>query len=483
MEFDTGFAAIAGRFGRVEPRRQARSLLLGLLSDVDTRSCWQLAEQAGDASPHGMQRLLGEAVWDANRVRDDLRGYVVDALGDPDGVLILDDTGDLKKGTHTVATQRQYTGAAGRIENAQVAVYLAYATPRGSTLIDRQVYLPKAWTDDRARCTAAGVPDDVRFATKITLGRRMLERALDAGVPAAWCTADEFYGGDGHLRWDLQAHGVGYVLAVAKSHRVTTHAVDGPVRADRLAAALPGRAWNRISAGAGAKGERHYDWGWITITAPDNETGGCHSLLIRRRMSDGEFAFHRCWSPRPVPLRVLVKVAGTRWNVETCFQTSKSIGLDLPQVRRWDSWYRHTTLVMLAHAILTVIGARERDDHTEQTLIPLTFNEIRRLFARLINNTIHTIDHLLRWSTWRRRHQARAKTSHYHRRGEIRRRISNSETVAGDGQRFDDIGGPGRIVALGRAERLETSNSSSSTGMTRRATVLVRSAKRQPVLT
>jgi SRSO17 transposase len=421
-EFDTGFAAIAGRFARVEPRRRARAFLLGLLSDVDTRSCWQLAEQVGDVSPHAMQRLLGEAVWDADAVRDDARGYAVGALGDPDGVLILDDTGDLKKGDLTIGTQRQYTGTAGRIENAQVAVYLAYATTRGSTLIDREVYLPKSWTDDRARCEAAGVPEHVRFATKITLGRRMLARAFDAGVPAAWCTADEFYGGDQYLRRDLQTRGVGYVLAVAKSHRVIACAGDGPVRADRLAATLPGRAWNRISAGSGSKGERDYDWAWVTITPPAGETGGCHSLLVRRRISDGELAFYRCWSPQPVPLRVLVRVAGTRWNVETCFQTSKTIGLDEPQVRRWDSWYRHVTLVMLAHAILTVIAARERDRHADQTRIPLTFNEIRRLFARTITNTIHTIDHWLHWSTWRRRHQARAKTSHYRRRGQLTHR-------------------------------------------------------------
>jgi SRSO17 transposase len=416
-EFDTGFAAIAGRFGRVEPRRQARSFLLGLLSDVDTRSCWQLAEQAGDTSPHAMQRLLGEMVWDADAVRDDVRGYALDALGDPDGVLILDDTGDLKKGRLTLATQRQYTGTAGRIENAQVAVYLGYATPGGSTLIDREVYLPKAWTDDRARCAAAGVPEHVRFATKITLGRRMLARALDAGVPAAWCTADEFYGGDQHLRRDLQARGVGYVLAVAKSHRVTARTIDGPVRADRLTNALPTRAWQRMSAGAGSKGERDYDWAWITITPPDDETGGCHSLLVRRRISDGELAFYRCWTPRPVPLRALVRVAGTRWNIETCFQTGKTIGLDEPQVRRWDSWHRHITLVMLAHAILTIIAARERDRHTDQTQIPLTFNETRHLFARMIANTTHTISHCLHWSNWRRRHQARAKTSHYRQRG------------------------------------------------------------------
>jgi SRSO17 transposase len=421
-EFDAGFAAIAGRFGRVEPRRRARSFLVGLMSDVDSRSCWQLAEQAGDTSPHGMQRLLGEAAWDADAVRDDVRGYVVGALGDElgdlGGVLILDDTGDLKKGTLTVGTQRQYTGTAGRIENAQVAVYLAYATARGSTLIDRDVYLPKTWTDDRARCAAAGVPEDVRFATKITLGRRMLARALDAGVSAAWATADEFYGGDQYLRRDLHARGVGFVLAVAKSHRVTARPLDGPVRADRLADTLPARAWNRISAGAGSKGERHYDWAWITITPPEGETGGCHSLLVRRRISDGELAFYRCWSPRPVPLRTLVGVAGTRWNVETCFQTGKRIGLDEPQVRRWDSWYRHITLVMLAHAILTVIAARERDRHTagDHTLIALTFNEIRRLFGRFIANTAHTIGHWLHWSNWRRRHQATAKTSHYHRR-------------------------------------------------------------------
>ena len=183
-QFESAFAYIAGRFGRVEPRRQARAFLLGLLSDVDTRSCWQLAEQAGDRTPHRMQRLLGEAVWDADAVRDDVRRYVVDELGDPGAVLIIDDTGDLQAGAHTVCVQRQYTGTAGRIENAQVAVFLAYASPSGYALVDREVYLPRCWTDDPARCAAAGVPEQVRFATKITLRRRMLTRALAAGIPA-----------------------------------------------------------------------------------------------------------------------------------------------------------------------------------------------------------------------------------------------------------------------------------------------------------
>jgi SRSO17 transposase len=226
--------------------------------------------------------------------------------------------------------------------------------------------------------------------------------------------------GDRHLRRDLQTRGVGYVLAVAKSHRVTACAPRGPLRADQLATNLPARAWNRISAGDGAKGHRDYDWAWITITPPADEAAGQHTLLIRRRISDGELAFYRCWSPRPVPLRALVTVAGTRWRIETCFQTSKAIGLDEHQIRRWDSWYRHTSLVMLAHAILAVIAARERARPApHHPLIPLTVPEIRRLFAKLIANTVHTIEHYLAWSYWRRQHQARAKTSHYRRRGQI----------------------------------------------------------------
>jgi SRSO17 transposase len=428
-EFDSGFARIAGRFRRVEPRRRARAFLLGLLSDVDTRSCWQLAEQAGDATPHGMQRLLGEAVWDADKVRDDVQGYVVDELGDPQAVLILDDTGDLKKGSLSVGVQRQYTGTAGRIENSQVAVFLTYASRHGYTLIDREIYLPRCWTDDPARCAAAGVPEHVRFATKIALARRMLTRAADADVPAAWATADEFYGGDRGLRRDLQARHMGYVLAVARSHRVTVCDALGPQRVDDVAAALSSRAWNRYSAGPGAKGPREYDWAWAAITPPEEETTGHHWLLVRRRRTDGELAFYRCWSPTPVGLPTLVRVAGTRWRIETAFQTSKNAtGLDEHQVRRWDSWHRYTTLVMLAHAILTLIAARERarPKPTDQQLIPLTVNEVRRLFAKLVANTAHTIGHWLAWSRWRRLHQARAITSHYKRRGQPNHRFTST---------------------------------------------------------
>jgi SRSO17 transposase len=416
--FDSAFARIAGRFGRVEPRRAARDYLLGVLSDVDTRSCWQLAEQAGHRSPHRLQSLLAEAVWDADAVRDDLRLYVVDELGDRDGVLIVDDFGDLKSGSHTVGVQRQYTGTAGRIENAQVATYLAYASHNGRALIDRELYLPKSWTDDRQRCQAAGVPDTIAFATKVAHARRMLARALDAGVPAAWVTADEFYGNERRLRRDLQIRTVGYVLAVARNHRVTL--ADGAVAtAEHTAQRLPRRSWNRLSAGQGAKGERRYDWAWVTITPPADEAAGQHWLLLRRRIRDGELAFYRCWSPTPVSLATLVRIAGTRWCVEECFRAGKDeVGLDQHQVRTWTSWYRYTTLAMLAHAILTVIAAHEHDHrHPGKPMIALTVNEIRHLFAKLITRRVGTISYWLHWSTWRRRHQHRALISHYRRRG------------------------------------------------------------------
>src|SRR4051794_9933902 len=213
-----------------------------------------------------MQHLLARAVWDTDGGRDDLREYVVDHLADPSAVLVIDETGDVKKGTHTVGVQRQYTGTAGRIENSQVAVYLTYAARRGHALLDRELYLPRSWTDDPARCAAAGVPAGVGFATKPALAGAMLTRVLDAGVPARWVTGDEVYGADPDLRTQLEARRIGYVLAIAGNRRLPTAA--GPIRADALAAALPRRAWQRLSAGPGAKGQRYYDWAWLGAGPP-----------------------------------------------------------------------------------------------------------------------------------------------------------------------------------------------------------------------
>jgi len=252
---------LAPRFARVEPRRRARAFLLGLLAGLPRTNCWTIAEHAGDASPDGMQHLLAGAVWDAEAVREDLRGYVVEHLGDPEAVLVADETGDVKKDAATVGVQRHYTGTAGRVENAQVAVYLAYASRAGYAFIDRALYLPGSWIGDPARCAAAGVPDDVAFATKPAQARQMLVRALDAGTPARWVAGDEVYGADPGLRTELVRRRVGYVLAVAKDHPISTGI--GTRRAEELARRLPNRAWQQLSAGQGAKGERFYDWALV----------------------------------------------------------------------------------------------------------------------------------------------------------------------------------------------------------------------------
>jgi SRSO17 transposase len=318
--FDELMGRIAGRFARVELRRRAKAFVRSLLADLPRKNCWTLAEHAGNPNPDGMQHLLGRAVWDHDAVRDDVRDYLVEHLGDPGAVLVVDETGDLKKGITTVGVQRQYTGTAGRIENAQVAVYLVYATDAGHAVIDRELYLPRAWTCDPERLEAAGVPDDVRFATKPALATAMISRALDAGVPAAWVTGDEVYGANPGLRAELEARGVGYVLAVACDHRVV--AGGDTYRADALLGRVPARAWQCVSAGKGAKGHRYYDWAFIRLDHHDPSPGGQaaqHWLLVRRNQRTGELAFYRCWMPRPVLLATLVGVAGARWTIEMVF--------------------------------------------------------------------------------------------------------------------------------------------------------------------
>ena len=408
---------IAPRFARHEPLRHASELVLGMVSGLDRKNCWTIAEHRGDSTPDGLQHLLGRAKWDAEAVRDDLRDYVVDAFGDSGAVLVVDETGDVKKGLHSVGVSRQYTGTAGRIENAQVAVYLTYAAPRGHALIDRGLYLPKSWTEDIERCDNAGIPDDKRgFATKPALARTLIARAVQAKVPAAWVAGDEVYGADPALRAAIRGHGLGYVLAVAANRRMPTAA--GPIRVDAIPAMLPKRAWQKHSAGAGAHGPRIYSWAWAALQPEDDTNPGHHHLLIRRNDATGELAYLRCYSPRPTTLHALVSVAGQRWRIEESFQAAKGLtGIDQHQVRRWASWHRWTTLAMLAHAFLAVATATERDHTPTPTgLITLTVNEFRRLFDALLLTTHYTIATLLAWSRWRRRHQYRARLSHYSRR-------------------------------------------------------------------
>ncbi|MFF7978521.1 IS701 family transposase [Streptomyces sp. NPDC007901] len=406
---------IAGRFARSEPRRRVGKFVRGLLADLPRKNCWTIAEWAGEATPDGMQHLLERAKWDADAVRDDLRDYVVDHLGGDQAVLVVDETGDVKKGNATVEVQRQYTGTAGRIENSQVAVYLVHATPRGHAAVDRELYLPRAWTDDPERCRRAGLdPDEVRFATKTQLAAAMLERFWAGGHTAGWVTGDEVYGGNPALLSVIATHGTGYVMAV--SCRTEVHTPAGKFRVDALMRKVPRHGWQQLSAGAGAKGPRRYDWTAVDLI-PTHSAGTCQ-LLIRRNRTTGEVAYYHCFSPRPVPLPALVRVAGTRWRIEETFQAAEGLaGLDEHQVRRHTPWLRWVTLAMLAHAFLAVIRADEHREYPARTgLIALTCNEIQRLFALPAASPNGQRDHRLRWSLWRRRHQARTRECHYRRR-------------------------------------------------------------------
>jgi len=365
-EFDRLCQRIGQRFARPEVRRRVVGLLRGLLGDVDRKNGWQLAEHAGETTPDGMQRLLTTARWDADGVRDDVRAYVVEQLGEGGGVLVVDETGFLKKGTRSAGVQRQYSGTAGRIENCQVGVFVAYASPRGRALVDRELYLPTQWAADQQRRAQAHVPAEVEFHTKPQLAQRMLARAVAAGVPARWVTADEVYGGDGRLRAWLEERDLSYVLAIKATQPLWAATEQGPaeIGARELVARLPARAWRRLSAGDGAKGPRVYDWARVALLRP-GWPGRGFWLLVRRRLSDGELAYYACFGPTRTTLAELVRVAGIRWAVEESFQTAKDqVGLDHYEVRRYDAWYRHVSLAMVAHAFLAAVRACAADRRT-----------------------------------------------------------------------------------------------------------------------
>lgn len=352
-------ARFASRFVRSEPRGRALAYMRGLIAPLERKNGWTLAERAGDRLPIGMQRLLGEADWDADRVRDDVRDYVVETIGDRNGVLIGDDTGFLKKGLRSAGVQRQYSGTAGRTENCQVGTFLAYASVKGRALIDRELYLPASWTDDRERCRDAGIPDEVIFATKTEHFKAMLSRAMEAGVPFAWVTADEAYGQSKSLRCWMEQRAISHVMCVKTSDTVITRGM-GERRVDDLVAGLAPQAWKRLSAGKGSHGERMYHWARIPIRIWW-ENGHGHWVLARRSLKDPtDLAYYVCYGPVTTRLKDLVTVAGGRWAVEECFQAAKGeCGLDHYQVRLYHAWYRHITLAMAALAALTAVRAHE----------------------------------------------------------------------------------------------------------------------------
>ncbi|WP_322769776.1 IS701 family transposase, partial [Frankia sp. Cr1] len=365
-------------------------------------------------------------------------------LFEPDGVLVLDETGFIKKGNRSAGVQRQYSGTAGRIENCQVGVFAVYASGRGRAYVDRELYLPEKWTDDRERCREAGIPDDVAFATKTELALVMVRRFHEAHPQLGWVAGDEVYGRSPELRTWLEDHEIGYVLAVATNTVVST--AQGRFRVDALATMVPDTAWETYSCADGSKGPRLYDWALVETADAAGPAGRPRQVLVRRsRGEKKELAFYLTHSSRPVPLAALVTVAGRRWNVEECFQSGKNeVALDHYQVRLYRAWYRHITLSMFAHAWLAVTVAKNREKNrppkervatatgyvrepdgsipiadppvpARNKMIPFTLNEIRHIIVQVWQKAI-PFSVTRRWSDWRRRHQERASYYHFLRR-------------------------------------------------------------------
>jgi SRSO17 transposase len=375
---------IGHRFGRVELRRRMRDYVRGLLAPVARKNSWQLAEQAGHSTPDGLQHLLAGSKWQADDIRDDLQEYVAGKLGEGDGVLIIDDTGFIKKGTTSAGVQRQYSGTAGRTENCQIGVFAAYASARGRALVDRELYLPKSWTEDRERCRTTKVPDEREFATKGELARHMVLRALVSPLPITWVTADGAYGQDNRFRRLLEQSGVGYVLAVPKSQFSV-----GCSRIKGLFAQAPDEAWVKISCGDGAKGPRVYHWAAVRLPAVaefDYQGEVPYRMrwaLARRSISKpDEIAYYLAYAPLQATVHELVRVAGARWAIEECFQAAKNeCNLDQYEVRRYVGWYRHITLAMLAHAFLAATAHQPLEKGAEQVRYPGPSGSQWRRFA------------------------------------------------------------------------------------------------------
>lgn len=351
-------ARIGPRFRRAEARLRAGRFLQALLAPVERKNGWQVAEELGEQGPRGVQRLLGEADWDEEAVRDDLREYVVEHLGEEHGVLVVDETGFIKKGKKSAGVARQYSGTAGRRENSQIGVFLLYASSRGAAFLDRALYLPEEWMTDRIRCREAGIPDEVSFATKGELARQMLARAFAAGVPAEWIAGDTVYGYDEVCLW-LDSQQKSYVMAVPETYVVWVQGHQQPV--GLLASLLPKEAWVVLSAGEGSKGPRLYEWAWLQL--PEQaETASERGrwILIRRNLADpSKRAYYRVAGPATTPLPELVRVAGSRWKVEEGLEEAKGeVGLDQYEVRGFRAWYRFVTLALFAHTLLVVVRAK-----------------------------------------------------------------------------------------------------------------------------
>jgi SRSO17 transposase len=360
QDWSTEFASLTDRvaslFVHPKSREHSRQYLEGLLAPIERKNGWTIAEYVGEKEPKAMQRFLNLALWDADDLRDLNLDYAIENLGDPDAILIADPTGFAKKGKKSAGVQRQYSGTLGRVDNCQIGTFLAYVNSAGDrALVDRELYIPeKSWFGDRTRCAEAAIPEHLEFATRPAQVIAMIRRTVQAGLLFRWFTADEEFGQNPGLRDYLEGAGTAYVMAIPKSTEFTDPA-GNVVTIKNLPAQLPPNAWQRRACGIGTKGYRVYDWAVANSDHPD------HQYMIRRSVDDGELAFYHCYNPRHEPVGELVRVAGTRWPIEECFQTGKgNVGLDNYQVRLYHAWYRHITLAMIAQTFLAVIAHRHR---------------------------------------------------------------------------------------------------------------------------
>lgn len=353
---------IGCRFRRAEVRERVRRYRIGLISRVERKNGWQLAEAIGEPGPQGVQRLLNATTWDADAVRDDLREYVVEHLGDArSGVLIVDETGFPKKGSKSCGVARQYVGTVGEVGNAQVGVFLAYASDKGAAFIDRALYLPRAWTDDQVRRSEAGIPTTTSFRSKIELAEQLLARAFEAGVPARWVTADAGYGRSHAFRRWLEEHGRSYVVAVPSSNAV--HVVGRRQTVEKIGVQLTDADWTMVEATTGAPGQT-----WACIPLSEDCPPGMRRWLVIRRLADDpdELTYFLAYGPEATTREELVHVCRIRWVIEECFAQGKGeVGLDQYEVRKWDAWHRFITLCLLAHAVLVVVRGQATGDETD----------------------------------------------------------------------------------------------------------------------
>lgn len=355
---------MSGLFSQKRAAVNAGLFLDGLLGDERRKTGWMRAEAAGDPGPWRQQALLGRDRWDADALRDLVRDYVVEHLGDAAAVLVIDETGFLKQGKASCGVARQYTGSAGKITNCQIGVFASYVSRHGHAFIDRALYLPKNWSNDPARCEAAHVPAAIEFATKPQLAAAMIARAIAAHVPFAWVAADTVYG-VGDIERDLRRAGKGYVLGVSSVHWFGSWSRAQPLggSAGEIAKGLPSSDWQRLSAGAGTKGPRLHDWCYLELANleaedfnDENHGTWTRGLLIRRNIADGDLAFFTTWCPAGTSVETLVNIEGHRWAIEDSFETAKNeFGLDHNETRSWHGWHRHVSLVMLAFAMMAAI--------------------------------------------------------------------------------------------------------------------------------